>query len=172
MTGKAKSFVMEIGDLQHDRRTTTFEYGEHAEIPVAYNPGAFTREAADREDDQDDATRREAMLEALEDQRAERFLASARGAAYVADPEGLADYLLDATARALRKRRDAIIDSLAAGLLIEWPLTRNGEPAPITREEMLRLPYMFLAALYAAIMEDMSPGKNSSRGQAKARQRR
>lgn len=167
-----KSFVMELADLQHDRREITFEYGPHAEIPIAYNPGAFTRQAADREDEQDDLTRREVLIEALEGAQAERYLDTERAVAFVKDPEGLADYLMDAMDKEFRKRRDAVIDTLADGLLLQWPIVSQGEPVPVTREEMVGLPYFYLASMYKAIMDDMTPGKNSSRGRDRATRRR
>lgn len=166
-----KSFVMEIADLQHDRRETTFDYGEHTDIPIAYNPGAFSREAADREDEQDDLTRRDVLIQALDDVKVERFLGAQRGSSYVTDPDGMADYLMDAMIKEFRRRRDAVIDTLADGLLLEWPIVRNGEPVAITRDEMLSLPYFYLASMYAAIMDDMTPGKNSLRGRDRARRR-
>lgn len=171
-TTSPKSFVMELADLQHDRRETTFAYGEHEEIPVVYNPGAFTRAAAEREDEQDDVTRREAWIDALEDAKADRFLTVESRKAVIDDAEGLVDYLIAASEKALRRQRDAIIDTLAEGVLLEWPISQGGVPMPISREAMLELPYMFLASMYGAIMEDMSPGKKPSRGRAEGRKRR
>lgn len=49
MTDKKKSFVMEIADLQHDRREVTFAYGNHSRIVVAYNPGALTFSDVERD---------------------------------------------------------------------------------------------------------------------------
>lgn len=49
MAEKKKSFVMEIGDLQNDRREVTFAYGNHNQIVVAYNPGALTLEDIERD---------------------------------------------------------------------------------------------------------------------------
>lgn len=156
------SFVMEIADLQYDRRETTFNYGAHLDIPVVYNPGAFTWAAAERDEDD----QREAMITALEASKAERFLAAEGGLGYVRDAPGLADYLLEAI-----RQREGVADQLAAGL-VEWPLTENGEPAPITREALVNLPFAFVLAMYQAIMNDMNPAKNSSGGRGRASRRR
>lgn len=156
------SFVMEIADLQHDRRETTFNYGQHVDIPVAYNPGAFTWATAER----DEEDQREAMIEALEAARAERFLAVDGGSAYVKDAPGLADYLIKA-----QVQREGVADQLAAGL-VEWPIQEQGQPVPITREALINLPFAFVLAMYQAVMNDMNPAKNSSSGRAQGRRRR
>lgn len=57
-----KSFVMEIADLQHDRREVSFAYGEHRNITVAYNPGALTFQDVER-DPGDDVVKVSAQLE-------------------------------------------------------------------------------------------------------------
>lgn len=156
------SFVMEIADLQYDRRETTFNYGQHVDIPVAYNPGAFTWATAERDEDD----QREAISEALGLAKAERFLAVENGVAYVQDTDGLADYVLKASVQ-----REGVADQLAAGL-VEWPLTEQGEPAAITREALINLPFAFVLAMYQAIMQDMNPAKNSSSGRGRGSRRR
>lgn len=131
-----------------------------------------TRQATDREDEQDNLTRRDVLIEALEGAAAGAILDTERAVAFVKDPEGLADYLMDAMDKEFRKRRDAVIDTLADGLLLQWPIVSQGEPVPVTHEEMVGLPYFYLASMYKAIMDDMTPGKNSSRGRDRATRRR
>ena len=162
MANKDTGFVMEIADLQHDRRETTFNYGQHVDIPVAYNPGAFTWATAER--DEDDQA--EAIAEALGTAKAERFLDVEGGSAFVRDTLGLAEFVLKAA-----QQREGVADQLAAGL-VEWPLTENGQPAPITREALVNLPFAFVLAMYQAIMNDMNPAKNLSSGRAQGRRRR
>ena len=156
------SFVMEIADLQHDRRETAFNYGAHVDIPVAYNPGAFTWATAERDEDD----QREAVTAALEAAKAERFLDVENGVAFVRDAAGLADYVLKAS-----QQREGVADQLAAGL-VEWPIQEKGQPVPITREALINLPFAFVLAMYQAIMNDMNPAKNSSGGRGRASRRR
>ncbi len=158
----AKSFVMEIADLQNDRRETTFNYGSHVDAPVAYNPGAFTWNSTERAE----ADRHELMVEALEQTKSERFLAVDGDVAYVADPNGLTEYLLKAS-----EQRSSIVDQLAAGL-VAWPVTQKGEAVEITRETLASVPFAFILAIYQAVMADMSPAKNLSNGRARARRPR
>lgn len=158
-----KNFVMEIADLQNDRRETSFNYGPHVDAPVAYNPGAFTWENTERSE----ADRYELMVEALDDARAERYLnVDTGGDCYVADANGLAEYLLRAS-----EQRGSIVDQLEAGL-VDWPVTRDGEPVEITRETLVSVPFAFLLAIYQAVMADMNPAKNSSNGRARVRRHR
>ena len=162
MADKEKRFVMELADLQNDRRAVTFMYGGQ-EIPIAYNPGAFTRQSADDEAEEDGRRRLEVMAEALEDRKVERFLGIDDGAAFVDDPDGLAAFL-DGEIKRAGRRRDFVIEALASGLLTEWPVAQDGVALPIDNKQLSSLPYLFVAECYGAIMEDMTPGKNSSRG--------
>lgn len=52
-----------------------------------------------------------------------------------------------------------------ARLLVEWPFESNGEPLPITKENVLRLPVIFASQLMVAMVRDFSPG-NSAPGSA------
>lgn len=157
-----KSFVMELANLQHDRREITFAYGEHAEIPIAYNPGGFPLSTAEKQV----VDKRKTLVEALVEREAETFLDTDAGGAYVANAGGLADYVLNAL-----QERNTLAEQLDAGLL-EWPISRDGVPVPINREELLTLPFAFVLAMYQAITDDMTPGKKSSRGQVEGRRRR
>lgn len=157
-----KSFVMELANLQHDRRETTFAYGEHAEVPIAYNPGALPMSMVEKST----VNKHAALIDAFEDRKMETFLDIDAGVAYVVDPTGLADYVLSSL-----QERESISEQLDASLL-EWPIARDGIPVPITREELLALPFAFVLAMYQAISDDMTPGKKSSRGQVEGRRRR
>lgn len=159
---KDKRFVMELADLTNDRREVTFMYGGQ-EVPIAYNPGAFTRQSADDEAADDEKQRVEVMADALASAKADRFLALDGSQAVVDDPDGLASYL-DAAIRKAGRRRDFVIEALASGLLTEWPVAENGVVLPIDNKQLSSLPYLFVAECYGAIMDDMTPGKNSSRG--------
>lgn len=173
-----KNFVVEIQDLDNERREIVVAYGGR-EIPIAYNPGAVTREAMESEREGQQAGRRQALLEALEGPDLEKFLdVDESGAAYVADSEGAAGALMAAMAEADRAN-DVLIDALAGNraagrvpLLVDWPLVERGEPLEITAETLSQRPYMFVAAVYAAIMEDMTPGKKRSRTQGRPARRR
>lgn len=170
-----KNFVVEIADLDLERREVVFTYGGR-EITVAYNPGAVTREAMDAEREDQQTGRRQALVDALEGRDVEQYLDTEAGGSYVSDPEGLADMLMEALA-ASERQNDVLIDALAgtkdrAPLLVEWPLVSDGKPLEITHETLAQRPYMFVAAMYGAIMEDMTPGKKRSRTPGRPARRR
>lgn len=165
-----QSFVMEIADLLFDRRVIEFEYGGR-KVQVTYNPGAFTRNSADAEAEADDRKRLDVIADALASREAERFLEVEGGAPVVADADGLAT-VVDGALRRWGQRRDLVIDALANGLLVEWPIVEHGEPVEIDGAALASLPYVFVAECYGAIMDDMTPGKNLSRGKDRRERRR
>lgn len=142
-------YIASLSEIVSDDRLLDVPYFERA-LKIHYNPGAFDDEFMESLQEAQDADLIAAVADVLETEGVE-------------DPDRIAG-LVVGTINDVgigRSQANAVIEVLS-GVVIDLGLTdAEGNPVP-PADVMHKLPIPLRAALFAAITEDMQPGKRRS----------